>query len=200
MTKAEICQILLKIPLFEGIREKDIREKPEEVYLSSSDTYEIKRGIIVVYEGNAEIFKKEAFLKTVKAPELLGLATLFESKENYISTIVAKSDTKLLVLSEKNIDSLINTNPEFSKRLIILLSEKLRYLNQRIDFYTSSSAEGKLMEFLEARAGDKGYVEISMSRLSEILGIGRASLYRAVLSLEEKGYAEKQGKKIFLNK
>ena len=200
MTKAEICQVLLGIPLFEGIKEKDITEMPEEVFLSSSDTYEIKRGIVVVYEGKAEIFKKEAFLKSVKAPELLGLATLFENEENYISTIVAKSDTKLLVLSENSINSLIMSNPEFSKRLILLLSEKLRYLNQRIDFYTSSSAEGKLRQYLVARAGDKGYVEISMSRLSEILGIGRASLYRALLSLEEKGYAKKQGKKIFLNK
>lgn len=198
MTKAEICKFLEKVPLFCDVKEEDIKEKPEEVLLSSSDTYEIKDGIVVVCEGKAEIFKKEAFLKSVSAPFVAGLATLFENKGNYISTIVAKTETKLFVFSQSFIETLINTNPEFSKRLIALLSEKLRYLNRRIDFYTTSSAEGKLREFLEVSAGEKGYVEISMSRLSEILDIGRASLYRAFNSLEEKGYAKKQGKKIFL--
>ncbi len=200
MTKAEICEVLDRIPLFCGLKEKDITEIPEEVKLSSSDTYEIRRGIVVIKEGKAEIYKKEAFLKSVTAPSVVGIATLFESEENYISTIVAKTEMTLFIFSENFIDSLIKTNPDFSKRLVNFLCEKLRYLNRRIDFYTSSSAESKLREFLEVSAGEKGYVEISMSRLSEVLDIGRASLYRALKSLEEKGYAQKQGKKIFLNK
>lgn len=197
MTEQEITAFLETIPLFSGVTFSSL---PSSLVLEAGQTYEVKRELAVFVKGKAEIYKKDAFLKMVFEPSVIGLATLFDNTNAYISTLIAKSQTTLLLLSEKNVESLISESPEFSKRLILLLSEKLRYLNRRIDFYTTSGAEGKLHAFLLSTAGDRGYVELPMTRLSEILDIGRASLYRAISCLEEEGYIKKQGKKIFLIK
>lgn len=197
MTEIEIRDFLKTIPLFKGVT---LSKLPQALVLRAGDTYEVKRGVAVFVKGRAEIFKKDAFLKTVFEPSVIGLATLFDNTNAYISTLLAKTETTLLLFSEKDVETLIADSPEFSKRLIVLLSEKLRYLNRRIDFYTTSGAEGKLHAYLLSTAGQNGFVELPMTKLSEILDIGRASLYRALNSLEENGYIKKQGKKIFLIK
>jgi CRP-like cAMP-binding protein len=182
---------------------EDLSEEPREIKLKAGDKFEVKNSLAVLASGRVDISKKSAYLKTVRAPAVFGVATLFDSGEGYISTLEAKTEALLLLFSEKFVEELIEESPEFSKRFILLLGEKIRYLNHRIDFYTSPSAEGKLHEYLEVNAfGEEGerYVEISMSKLSEILGIGRASLYRALSSLEEKGLIKKQNKKIILLK
>ena len=193
MKEQEMRSFLSGIPILEDV---SLTELPETLVLKAGDTYEIKRGLAVFVKGKVEIFKKDAFLKTVIQPTVIGLATLFDKTETYISTVLAKTETTLLVFSEDMIDKIIVENPFFAKRLIVLLTEKLRYLNHRIDFYTTSGVEGKLYAYIIS----EGVVELPMTKLSEILDIGRASLYRAIASLEEKGYIKKQGKKIILIK
>ena len=202
MTNKEICEFLDRIPLFEGLFSEKAFGNPEEITLGAGEEYEIKNSIAVLFRGKVEIYKKKAFLKKAEAPSVLGFATLFDEKQTYISTVIPKTETTLLVFDSKTVEKMILESSEFSHRLIVLLGEKIRYLNRRIDFYTSEGAEGKLHEFLLATAKGDGerFVEIPMSRLSEILDIGRASLYRAIASLEEKGYVKKQGKKIILIK
>lgn len=203
MTGKEICEFLDKIPLFTGLFHEKLYGLPEVLFLKAGEKYEIKNAMAVIYRGKAEIYKKKAFLKKAEPPSVLGLATLFDNSQTYISTVIAKTEATLLVFNQTTVEKMIRESPEFSHRLIVLFSEKIRYLNRRIDFYTSEGAEGKLHEFLQASAkGEDGEktVEIPMSKLSEILDIGRASLYRALLSLEEKGQIKKQGKKIILIK
>ena len=203
MTDREICEFLDRIPLFAGLFQEKLYVEPEELFLKAGETYEIKNSMAVICRGKVEIYKKKAFLKKAEVPSVLGLATLFDEKHTYISTVIPRTQATLLVFNQNTVEKMIRESPEFSHRLIVLLSEKIRYLNMRIDFYTSEGAEGKLYEFLLATAkGDDGEksVEIPMSKLSEILDIGRASLYRAIASLGEKGQIKKQGKKIILIK
>ncbi len=202
MKNKEICGFLDKIPLFTGLFQEELFGEAKEIFLKAGEQYEIKNSMAVLFRGKVEIYKKKAFLKKAEAPSVLGLATLFDESHSYISTVIPKSDTTLLIFNNKAVEKMILESHEFSHRLIVLFSEKIRYLNRRIDFYTSQGAEGKLHEFLVAMAkGEEDkFVEIPMSKLSEILDIGRASLYRAIASLEEKGCIKKQGKKIILIK
>lgn len=203
MNDKEICSFMEKLPLFRGVVKGELHELPLEVSLSAGEEYEVKNSLAVIAEGKADILKRSLYLKTVTAPYVFGLATLFDKSEGYISTLIAKSEVRVLLFSESFVEELIEESPEFSKRLIVLLGEKIRYLNRRIDFYTSPTAEGKLYEYLLAsskRENGEEYIEMCMSKLSEILDIGRASLYRALSSLEEKGEIKKQGKKIILLK
>ncbi|MBE6701467.1 MAG: Crp/Fnr family transcriptional regulator [Ruminococcaceae bacterium] len=180
---------------------------PKDLKLSTGETCEIQNSIALVLSGKLDLIKnisdKNVYLKTVNAPCITGLATLFDKEREYISTISAKKEVEAILLSEKLIEHLILHDSKFALEFTKLLCTKVRYLNRRIDYYTCSSADKKVYEFLERSVincdGEKS-VEMSMSKLSEILGIGRASLYRALLSLEEEGKVIKNGKKIILIK
>lgn len=207
MTVREIADMLNETQLFNGIagiEKAVVTYPPKLITASSGDKYEIKKSLVLIVSGKADIVKESetrtAYMRSVTGHSLLGLATLFSPEEEYISTLVAKTEVTLLLFSQDFVCSLINTDAEFSLRLIGLLCQKVRYLNRRIDFYTCSDAEEKVHEFLVRSSDDDGTVTMSMSRLSETLDIARASLYRAITALEKKGYIIKEGKKIQLIK
>ena len=207
MVAKEIANELYKTALFKGIErlEEHINAFPPTcIKLAQGERYVIKNSLSLLVSGKINIVKefegRDAYMKTVNTTALLGLATLFADEEEYISTLVAKSSVSLLLFSEEFVKTLIMHNPHFSLRLVTLLCKKVRYLNRRIDFYTCSRAEEKVREFLSHTANCEGEVVMSMSELSKTLDIARASLYRAVNSLEEKGYIAKDGKKITLLK
>lgn len=207
MNAQEIAKLLDGTSLFSGLKniEKYVESfPPTTVKLRSGERYQIKNALSLFVEGKADLVKesenRSVYLKTVSDTAMLGLATLFAGKGEYISTLVAKKETTLLLFSESFVEAVIADDAEFSIRLIKLLCQKVRYLNRRIDFYTCSGAEEKLHEFLLRSADAEGRVVMSMSKISDTLGIARASLYRALVSLEEKGYIIKDGKKILLLK
>ena len=177
------------------------------MHFNIGDKVVIHNSIAFVTEGSFKIEKtlgnKTVYLKPLGFGGLVGIATLFDEQNQYISTLVAKKDSELLIIDEAYIESLIKSSPEFALDIIKLLCSKVRYLNARIDTYTKTGAEEKLLEFLThtaTRQASHACVEMSMSSLSSALGIGRASLYRALDSLEEKGMISKNGKKIYLLK
>ena len=207
MTVSEIWDMLNETPLFEGLHGTDeviTAYPPTALTVPAGERYEIKNSLVLFVSGKADIVKESetrtAYMKSVNDRSLLGLATLFSAEEEYISTLVAKTDVELLLFSEDFVTALVKAEPEFSLRLVKLLCQKVRYLNRRIDFYTCTDAEEKVREFLIRSSDAEGTVVMSMSRLSETLGIARASLYRAIAALEEKGYIIKNGKKIQLIK
>ncbi len=207
MTKNKLVEMLRSFPLFADVDNLEVyinQTPPKTTELKAGERLNIKNSLALFVDGKADIVKegdsKSVYLKTLDSPTLLGLATLFDSEGRYISTLVAKTDCVLLVFSEDFVKSIILQNSEFSLALVKLLCQKVRYLNKRIHFYTCSDAEEKLHEFLLSSADSEGKVVMSMSKLSDILSIARASLYRAICSLEEKGLIYKEGKKIIIIK
>jgi len=69
----------------------------------------------------------------------------------------------------------------------MLLSDKIRFLNRKIAFFTSGSTEKKLAGYILSLPIENNTVKLdmNMSKLASSLDIGRASLYRAFESLEE---------------
>ena len=71
---------------------------------------------------------------------------------------------------------------------IRFLSGRICFLNQKLDAFTSSSAEGRIVVWLlENREGNQVVIPKGYADLSRILGIGRASLYRCLDGLEAQG-------------
>ena len=70
------------------------------------------------------------------------------------------------------------------------------YSSSKIEFFTSESAEKKVVGYILSLPYDKENkhvkLDIKMSKLAQNLDIGRASLYRAFDSLEEKGFIKKE--------
>ena len=209
---SRVSEILLKTPLFSTIKSDDFQPllKCDGYSFKSLDDSEellLRNQLVIVVSGMLEAYKNEngrrIFLKKINCGEITGIATLFDTDSQYISTLVSKKESELLILSESFILSAIRISPDFAEFFSRLLCEKLRYLNSRIDTYTQSCVDEKLLEFIKntAKKGDTHpFIEMSMMSLSSALGVGRASLYRSLSVLEESGIISKEGKKIYLLK
>ena len=78
------------------------------------------------------------------------------------------------------------------------LSGRIRFLNRKIGYLTAGSAERRLALYLASFQKQELVLKDSISSLSELLDIGRASLYRAFDALEEQGLIRREGRSILV--
>ena len=134
--------------------------------------------------------------------DVFGMATLFYEKDEYPSDITAESDLRLAVLKKETVEKIFADNPDFAKAYVTLLSEKIHFLNKKLAAFSEGDIAEKLLHWILVAADGKKEFEIpcSLSKLSAMLNVGRASLYRAFDTLSERGEIVKDGKKIVILK
>ncbi len=154
----------------------DARSTPPSLFL-------IIKGSVSVYGLHKD---KPVILNTLKKGQIFGIASLFGGKCG-TTEIVAKESCSYAVLTEESVEHLLKNDIYFTKNYISILSEKIRFLNKKISFFTSGSAEKKLANYILSQPWEDNILKLnfSISRLASVLDIGRASLYRALDSLEE---------------
>ncbi|MBQ9131384.1 MAG: Crp/Fnr family transcriptional regulator, partial [Clostridia bacterium] len=114
--------------------------------------------------------------------------------------IRAHGPCRILFLPEKAVRRLLETDTEFLYRYLGFLSDRIRYLNRKIGYLTAGSTERRLALYLHSFGTDSFSLTTSITSLSELLDVGRASLYRAFDKLTEDGFIQKDGRKIRLLK
>ena len=140
---------------------------------------------------------KNALLRFFEAGDFFGIANFFID-ENYVSSIRAKKKCRVFFFTEEAIRELLETDKTFLYNYLSFLSGRICYLNRKIRYLTAGSAERRLALYLSSFQKDTIELDASLSSLSELLDIGRASLYRAFDTLIADGYIEKQGRTIRL--
>ncbi len=134
-------------------------------------------------------------MRTLFEGELFGAASVFGSWKEGLSSIVANCGCEVYYIPENVFKNILNTYPQVAINYISYLSDRIRFLNSRIDAFSAKSTENKLYEFLSSIADDKGIVKLTfgMSELARRLNIGRSSLYRDIDSLEKSGLIARNG-------
>ena len=118
-----------------------------------------------------------------------------------ISVITATKKTEVLAVPADAVSFLIDTNREFRQRYILFLTSRIRFLNDRIRSYVSQGATSRLAQHLLLCDEDQsGNIELPCpaSKLADMLGVGRASLYRAFDTLTGSGIIDRKGRKIMI--
>lgn len=172
-------------------------KKGETVY--SKHKFSNAIGYIIKGEAVANSDNKnEAHLKTFQKGMSFGAAALFGGGNSYISTITAKTDLEVLFITEAELLRLFEKYPQTAVNYIAFLSEKVRFLNKKLNAVSSNGAENTVYKYLTSLADDGGEVKAfkNMTLVSRTLGISRASLYRALSSLEAQGCIIKENNKI----
>lgn len=157
--------------------------------------------LCILADGVLTVFREHngnrVLLNEIKAPGIVGAASLFGESSFYQTTVKAKKRCQVLLLQQSQMNELIKSDGEFAMNYIRFLSDRIRFLNKRIASFTSGSAVSRLSVYLANRQID-GKCEISRARLATELDIGRASLYRALDTLTQQGIIETDGKVIII--
>ena len=203
--------MLLQHPLFSGTdREKlsrmlsgqecNIKTVPagEEIFSPQSE----QKAIWMILSGKAIVTtpdrEKSVLMRYLTTGELFGIANLF-TKTPYVSIVRASSACKVLCLSEKCVRELLETDHEFLYRYLEFLSGRICFLNRKIGYLTAGSAERRLALYLTSLKSNPVTLPLSISSLSELLDVGRASLYRAFDRLTADGFIKKDGRMFYLS-
>ncbi len=161
----------------------------------SDDTFDKALGMIVT--GTVSVYRigggNPVLLNLLSAGDLFGAAALFSGESRYVTRIVAKGSASIFFLPAERCEEWIRTYPDFAISYVRFLSDRIRFLNRRIASLAAPGVEQKLAAFL---LGDRETVDLRMVQIASALGVGRASLYRALDSFCERGWISREGHKI----
>ena len=214
--RAKQFEIMRSIFLFERLRpetaEAVFRSEQCECYEFEPEEYiytrtAFRRCMGVVISGEIKAYKEakdgtHILLNTFTQCGVFGVAGLFQSCGEYVSDIQSVRRSRGLFLPETLLRALFREEPAAAENYISYLTTRICYLNRRIDIFTGGSAEQRLASYLFSLCEEKIpctiHVPCTYIELAEILNIGRASLYRALDSLEKSGALERKGRDLVM--
>ncbi len=138
--------------------------------------------------------QKQVLYNRLAPGDLFGVACLFSPDEGFPTEVVALKTSSLLFIPEAAIGALLSAYPRVAKNYITFLSGRIRFLNSKLNALAGRSTEEKVAAFL---IGGRGR-SLSKSALSSALGLGRASLYRALDRFRENGWIREEKGEIIL--
>lgn len=198
-----------KLFIFDGLTEKEIKEicalfsspntfkKGETIY--STDNFQHSLGYIIDGKASAVCDNTTGtYMKSFEKGSCFGAAALFGTGNKYVSTIIADSDITVQFITEEQLKNIFVSFPKTAINYINFLSEKVRFLNEKISLFSCSSSDDALFKYLCSSTDKDGFVKLpkSMTLLSKTLGIGRATLYRCLESLENRGLIVRENNNI----
>ena len=213
MKKEEIIFKMQKHPLFNGVDANEL-----STAISSDDTViknfktgedifspqnrEKKLGFILL--GAANVYSSDGnrsvMLRSLSVGDTFGISNLFDDESDFVSIITAKKAASVIFLSPLTVERLLDSCAQFRKNYIKFLSQRICFLNQKISCFTAGSPERRLALFLCSQSDSDSFaLSINSNSLSEMLNVGRASLYRAFDKLVSDGLITKSGKTITVN-
>jgi len=159
-----------------------------------------RKDLGIVLSGKVRVTKgKTGFVVSeLAAGELFGAAALFNDEQEYVSTLTARTASRILFLKQEDVQRLMDIYPLIRANYIRYLSARIRFLSSKLDSISCGNGEKKLTAYLLGGMGENGKVfpEYSMTELAGRLNVGRATLYRELQKLEELNVITRKGKTI----
>lgn len=155
----------------------------------------------IILAGEVRVDKATPEGKRMKMSVLLpgecfGAAAMFQNRDRYATVLTAEKSTEVLFLPEELILWAMHRDFTITENYIRYLSNRIWFLNEKISGLTAGSADQRLAIFLAEHCDAENRLNTSMTDLSRQLNIGRASLYRALDSLEEQGLIQRGTKSL----
>lgn len=204
-------EALLKNKLFSNIDMEYIKSGAGFIAIKKGETIMAKnrfsRCLVLIIKGSAAVSKicldgHRAVINRLGEGDVFGMATLFYEEAEFPSEITAETPMRIAVFPKEFVEAAFSEYPEFAKAYATLLSEKIHFLNKRLSAYSEGEAHEKLLRWILSMAEGRKEFELpcSVSKLAAMVGIGRASVYRAFDLLSDEGKIRKEGKKIVILK
>lgn len=206
-------EILSASFLFRGMRPEDLKEVL--VHLDEPQTFSkgmavyrpqlFHRVLTVVLNGELQVTcsageQKRAILNTLHAGDVCGVTALYSDEEDFVTDVTALKNVTLLFVRQSQLSMLFAAYPQLAENYIRFLTNRIRFLNQKITTYTGGQADDRLLRYLQDHSDQNGVVKLegNLSELARTLDVGRSSLYRSLDTLEKNGQLSRQGKELRL--
>ena len=137
-------------------------------------------------------------MSTLKRNDLFGAASLCGRDESFVTDIRCNERTRALIIPEEEMLELLSENKTVLRNYLSYLNGRIRFLNKRLDAFSKNSVAARIMTFFEAESKNGVYCVRNFTKLSESLCVSRATLYRALDTLEEEQKIRRNGKEIQL--
>ena len=194
--------------LFRGLRDTErqafLQGAPAaETFEKGSVIYsaaKFRRAIGVVESGTVLVCRDAAVLNRLSRGGVFGAAALYGQQTRYVTEIKAATPCKIRFLDEELLQRWMRRDFRLAENYIGFLSDRIRFLNQRIATFTAGDTEKRVLQYLRQHAEESGLVTLphSMSEFAHMLDIGRSSLYRSLDNLVEGGDIRREGKQIYI--
>lgn len=157
------------------------------------------RALCVLLSGKARVTRngtgaRKVLLRELCQGDVIGAASLFGNDVGYVTTVTARGAVTAAFFSQSLCTDIVTSCPAAAVAYIRFLSDRIRFLNDRISSFTVSSAEKRVAQLLlrpDSGAGNGSPCNLKI--LASSLNIGRATLYRVLDSFSEHGWIEKTG-------
>lgn len=168
----------------------------------------VKSNVIgIVLEGFIQIIKTDydgnsSIVEEVLEENIFG--TMINSLNNNEYSIIAKEDSKILIIEYDMIYSSNNFKPyitKFLKNLLNITTEIIEEKNKHIQILTKKSIRDKILEYINVFRipGSKViYLPFSYTEFASYLAVDRCAMSRELKNLRDDGIIETKGKKIYL--
>lgn len=204
---------LSRVFLFDGVEQNqierlidpfdfDIRSFNRLEIIYSPEEYEKKMGFVI--SGQCEVRRSKfedggAVLNTLNKYDCFGVLTIFSANE-FPTYIYAKKTSQILFISKPAVDSIIEKNSIVARNVINFLANRIAFLNSRVNTFSGSTVESRLASYLVSCSEHCGSLTFSINRqkCSTSINAGRASVYRGLSSLSDRGLITFDSKKIII--
>ena len=188
MTARECASMLRNNRIFQSVGEDRLKQLVE-----NADIQTFRRGDEILSPSRGG-----RIINTLVPGDIFGAVTLSSDEPSPATTVTARVECSAVFFEKDAIAELIESEPGAAIGFAAYLSARIRFLTRRIEALTAGDSASKLLSYLLEREQD-GEVDIqSCAELARRLDVGRASLYRALDSLETSGDIRREGKKIFI--
>ena len=161
-------------------------------------THRFQHSLGFVLSGKVRVTRGDLFVDVLEPGMWFGAAALFNQREDYPTTLTALTDCHVLFLSQETVAELMERWPRAGVNYVHYLSERICFLSDRLNSLAAGSAEEKVERFLRRSADEDGVVCVPATEVARALGLGRASVYRAFETLEERDVLKRDHKKFVL--
>lgn len=158
--------------------------------------------LCVLWSGRARVFssspdsKHSALLRTMQSGAVFGVHCVFNAEMSPQSHIVAQTPCTVLLIPSGTWEKILSLHPETMANYIRFLTQRIEFLNQKIQYFTAGCAERRLALYLLSHIphnDEPVRLDVSAVALADLLDLGRASLYRAMDRLTQDGFLQRDG-------
>lgn len=206
--------VLSSNSLFKGLRKREIGDIIRNVHHS---VREYKRGEVIALEGDAcdrlilivkgsligEMMDFEGRVLRVEqrsAPETVATVFIFGENNRLPVTITATEETRLLFIPREDLLRLLAGNGTVLRNFMDIMADRAQFLSRHLKLLGLNSIKGKIAHYLLEQVKQQGRDEVriphTQTELSEMFGVARPSIARALRAMNVEGLISSRGKEI----